>query len=87
MSIDEDKGERAQLAREVVELGEELFELALRGYSNPENVEARKDADVNATVVASVETAGEQGYPVEELREAADEFFRVLRRLLDVEKT
>jgi hypothetical protein len=87
MSTSKDEDERVLLAREVVELGEELFDLALRGYSGPENEAARNDAGENATVVVSAEAAGEQGYPVEELRAAAGEFFRVLRKLLDVEES
>ncbi len=62
--------ERAQVVREVVELGEELFELALRGYDSPESEETRVEDDTAS--------------PVADLRAAADEFFRVLRGLLDV---
>jgi len=64
-----ERGERRQLAQEVVELGEELFELALRGYAGTEGETVSMD---------------EAAYPVTELRAAVDEFFRVLRGLLDV---
>jgi hypothetical protein len=67
MSAVED--ERTRVAREVVELGEELFELALQGYARPAGEDASEDAEA---------------YPVEELREAASAFLRVLRGLLDV---
>lgn len=63
--------ERAQVEREVVELGEELFALALSGYARREDEEASEGAET---------------YPVEEIREAAAVFFRVLRGLLEVEE-
>lgn len=62
--------EQARVAREAVELGEELFALALSGYARREDEEESEDAEA---------------YPLEEIREAAEVFFRVLRGLLDVE--
>ncbi len=56
------------LATEVVELGENLFELALQGHTEP-------SADTTAS-------EQEQAYPVEEIRIAANEFFIALRLLL-----
>lgn len=66
--MSEDESERARVAREVVELGEELFALALQSY-------ARQEGDASE---------GAEAYPVEEIREAAGVFFHVLRGLLDM---
>ncbi len=70
MSVD--KTERALLAQEVVALGEELFELALRGHGVPADVGSEPDEEAGAAE--------------EELQAAAGAFFRVLRRLLVVEE-
>lgn len=91
MNAGEGERERALLAREVVELGEELFELALRGYAGPENVMMNESATSQALGANAGATFTEglerEAYPVEELRAAAGEFFRVLRKLLDVEES
>lgn len=64
--LNEDAGpeERQQVLAEVLELGEELFDLALKRPATNQ------------------ETTGDEPYPVQELREAAHEFFTTLRILL-----
>lgn len=64
---------RARLA-EVIEMGEELFELALAGHE--QEAGAREDGDGTEQTLA-----GDAG----DLRAAAETFFRVLRRLANVE--
>ncbi len=83
-----DENERARLAREVVELGEELFELALHGYTQQKDGEALRLAGDAADVheAAALAPTRQEAYPVEEVREAAGVFFRVLRGLLAVEE-
>lgn len=68
--MSEDESERARVAQEVVELGEELFDLALQGY-------ARQEGDASE---------GAEAYLVEEIREAAGAFLLALRGLLGVEE-
>ncbi|GCF09609.1 hypothetical protein [Dictyobacter arantiisoli] len=72
------------IANEVVELGESLFELALQGQA-VQHADTTIAGDVEQQAVASEQgLEQEPGYPTEEIRIAADEFFTALRLLLGV---
>jgi hypothetical protein len=62
--------DRQALATEVLELGEQLFALALEGRA----------------IQQSGNEDGEQAFPMAEIEAASSEFFRALRLLMDVEQ-
>lgn len=70
------KEERRQVVGEVLELGEELFELALEGS---QRTRRKKDASAEK---GEEKSNGDEKYPVEELRAATAEFFAALRLVL-----
>lgn len=76
--------ERAQWVAEVLELGEELFELALVRTPSPQSafllsVEVVMDKQQSE----AVNEDEDKDYPVEELRAAKNEFFATVRALLE----
>jgi hypothetical protein len=72
--------DRRALVAEVLEMGEQLFEMALGGRDTHEKVSGFEGHEKN-------EHGGEdRDYPVEEIRAAGDEFFTALRLLLEVDE-
>jgi len=69
--------DRARLTAEVLELGEELFELALEGQKH----QGKEEANITSDQVGNSE-----GYPVEELHLAVNEFFTAIRLLLAMKR-
>jgi hypothetical protein len=62
--------DRQALATEVIELGEQLFALALEGRASQQ----------------SGDEVGEQAFPLAEIEAASSEFFTALRLLMQVER-
>ena len=62
--------ERQMLAAEVLEMGEQLFSLALEARDNEAGAEAQNGAG--------------QAFPLAEIAAAGEQFFAALRLLLDI---
>lgn len=69
------QADRQALAAELLEMGEQLFDLALAGHDVQQTISNLDGQDEKG------EDGGE-AYPVEEIRAASGEFFKALRLLL-----